>query len=513
MSEPISDNRRIAKNTVFLYARMLLSTLVSLYTSRVVLQVLGVEDYGVYGVVGGIVGMFSFLNSAMAGATSRFLTFELGRGDKDRLKATFSSAMIVHIGIALVIFLLADSVGLWFLHHKLVIPDGRMDAANWVLQCSIISMFFTVTQVPYNATIISHEKMDVYAYVEVLNVFLKLGIVYILTLGKFDRLKLYAVLMLSVSIVIALVYRVYCLRHYEESHFHWEGYKDILKPMLKFSFWDLFGHMSVVINNQGYPFAMNMISGIVLNAAINISNTVSGVIKGFAISVINAFRPPIIKCYVEGEISQMQSLIISSSRLSNFLLVILVLPCYFEADYILKLWLVNVPSDAASLLRTALVSLLFNISNQVINIPIHATGNIRYLSIYTGICYTISPFFFYFLCKSGLHHNIAYWTIVLFAVLALVLSLFVLKKQIKSISIKRIIKCSYLPFFFFFFVVFIILSIITSNIEPSIFRLFLSIISSTTIICTLSYFTLLDRHQRNNVYSSIKNKLIKNVRN
>ena len=208
MTEISSNNKRIAKNTVMLYIRMLLSTVVSLYTSRVVLQVLGVEDYGIYGVVGGVVAMFSFLNSTMAGATSRFLTFEMGKGDKERLKDTFSSALIIHVGIALLVLILAETVGLWFLNNKLVIPEGRMGAAHWVYQCSILSTIFGITQVPYNALIISHERMGIYAYIEILNVSLKLLIVFLLTIFTIDKLKVYVVLVLTVSIIIRMIYRI-----------------------------------------------------------------------------------------------------------------------------------------------------------------------------------------------------------------------------------------------------------------------------------------------------------------
>ena len=221
MQDTTSNNKRIAKNTIMLYIRMFISMLVGLYTSRVVLATLGVEDYGIYGVVGGVVGMMGFLNASMSGATSRFLTFELGRGDKERLAKTFSSALIVHIAIAIIVFILAETVGLWFLCNKLNIPEGRMEAAHWVYQFSILATMLSITQVPYNATIIAHEKMDVYAYMEILNVTLKLLIVYLLTIGDFDKLKLYAVLTFAVSLIIMMIYRIYCLRHFKESRFHW----------------------------------------------------------------------------------------------------------------------------------------------------------------------------------------------------------------------------------------------------------------------------------------------------
>ena len=233
------NNKRIAKNAVFLYARMLLSIIVSLYTSRIVLQTLGVEDYGIYGVVGGVVSMFTFLNSAMSGATSRYLTFEMGKGNESRLKETFSTAFIIHIGIAVAIFIIAETVGLWILCNKMVIPEGRMLAAHVVYQCSVIGMFFTITQVPYSAVIVAHEKMDIYAYVELLNVGLKLAIVYALLVLNWDKLIIYSILMLLVSISISLIYRFYCNRHYKESHLSLALNKQIMKPMLNFSTWNM----------------------------------------------------------------------------------------------------------------------------------------------------------------------------------------------------------------------------------------------------------------------------------
>ena len=287
MGEAISSNKRIAKNTVMLYIRMLLSVVVSLYTSRVVLEVLGVEDYGLYGLVGGVVSMFSFLNSTMAGATSRFLTFEMGKGDESRLKATFSSALIIHIGIALLVLLLSDTVGLWFLNNKLVIPEGRMHAAHWVLQFSVLGMMVSFTQVPYNAAIIAHEKMDVYAYVELLHVFLKLGIVYLLSIGNFDKLILYSFLVMAVNVLIAFVYRIYCIKHYEETKFSPHFDKKISKEIISFSLYNLLGNMGTVVNTQGTSFVINKFFGLIYNAAATVGTTVSSVVTGFSSNIMS----------------------------------------------------------------------------------------------------------------------------------------------------------------------------------------------------------------------------------
>lgn len=502
MSEPISDNRRIAKNTVFLYARMLLSTLVSLYTSRVVLQVLGVEDYGVYGVVGGIVGMFFFLNSAMAGATSRFLTFELGRGYKDRLKATFSSAMIVHIGIALVIFLLADSVGLWFLHHKLVIPDGRMDAANWVLQCSIISMFFTVTQVPYNATIISHEKMNVYAYVELLNVFLKLGIVYALSIGNFDKLKLYAVLMLGVSIFIAATYRSYCRCHYEESHFHWTWDKDILKPMLNFSGWDLYGNMCVTARQQGSNFVINIFGGAALNASSSIATTVNGIIIGLSNNVTMAFRPQIVKEYSQGNIGLMSKLACSASEYSILLFGCLMTPLMLEMPYVMRLWLSVVPAYSVEFCQLLMIAGLFSLINTVLVVCIHATGNIKKISLITGSLYLLTIPALYFMLKVIPNPIVVYIIMIISNVLIVLSNLYIVGQQIIGFNTLRFVKESSKA----------MIILIVSSIVPiamsrvlleDIDRLLMECIANVASIAIMTFFIVLDKEQKNKVFRFI----------
>ena len=277
--EAPTSNKRIAKNALMLYIRMFISMIVGLYTSRVVLATLGVEDYGIYGVVGGVVSMMGFLNASMSGATSRFLTFELGRGDMKRLADTFSSALIVHIGIAIIVFIVAETVGLWFLCNKLVIPEDRMEAAHWVYQCSILSAMLGITQAPYNASIIAHEKMGVYAYVEILNVTLKLLIVYLLVIGDFDKLKLYAVLVLAVSVLIMLIYRIYCIRMFQETHFHFVWKKDILKPLLSFSGWNLYGNLGNMFQQQGTNFVINFFFGVVMNAAMSVGLTVANTVN------------------------------------------------------------------------------------------------------------------------------------------------------------------------------------------------------------------------------------------
>lgn len=318
----IEENKRIAKNAIMLYLRMFLTMIVGLYTSRIVLTTLGVEDYGVYGVVGGIVSMLSFLNASMSGATSRFLTFELGRGDRQRLSDTFSTALIFHVLIAIIVFIIAETVGLWFFYNKLVIPENRIDAAFWVYQLSILSSMFTITQVPYNSCIIAHEKMDVYAYVEMLNVTLKLGIVYLLMVGNFDKLILYAVLVFLVSFIIMFIYRIYCLYMFEECKFHFIVKKAYMSPFLTFSGWDLYGNLSYTVRIQGANFVLNMFYGVVLNAANGIASTVQGILMGFSSNIIMAFKPAIIKKYAVGCFDEMNTLMCFATKMALGMLML-----------------------------------------------------------------------------------------------------------------------------------------------------------------------------------------------
>ena len=382
--------------------------IVGLYTSRVVLNTLGVEDYGIYGVVGGVVAMLGFLNASMSGATSRFLTFELGRGDKKRLAETFSSALIVHVIIALIVLVLAETVGLWFLTHKLVIPAGRMNAAHWVYQMSVLSAMLGITQVPYNATIIAHEKMDIYAYVEILNVTLKLLIVYLLTIGNFDKLILYALLVFAVSVIIIMVYRIYCIRHFPESHFHWIWNPTILKPLISFSGWDLYGNGCVAVRQQGTNFLINMFFGVMYNAASGIASTVQGIVLGFTHQILTAFRPQIIKLYASGARDEAVEMIYRATKLSSLLIVVIAIPLCFQMDFILRLWLKTVPPCATIFCRLLLVSASLNIMRSAMMVGIHATGQIKRMSFLTGTSYLICVIVIWVGYKCGLSVEFAY---------------------------------------------------------------------------------------------------------
>lgn len=431
MSEiPQTNNKTIAKNTFFLYVRMLLSVVVSLYTTRVVLQVLGVDDYGIYGIVGGIVTMFNFLNASMSGATSRFITFALGKGNKKEVQDYFATALLVHIGIALAVILLAETIGLYFLEYKLNIPEGRMWAARIVYQFSVLAMVVQVIQVPYNASIIAYEKMDIYAYVELLNVALKLLIVYLLMIGNFDKLILYAILYFLVNVSIAATYSLYCIKKFSTCHFHIIYDKEKLIPMLSFSGWDLYGNMSHSINHQGINILINMFFGVAYNAASSFATSIKGIVENLSSNVIQAFRPQIVKNYAVGEFERMQTLMYNSLKYSLLLFMLFTVPLMCETQEILKLWLGVVPKSTTEFCRLMLIVSIFSLINKILCISIEATGNMKRISLITGTIYLMALPIIYIIFKSfDVRPSFAYIIVIIFMGLIVFANVFILKKQ------------------------------------------------------------------------------------
>lgn len=338
----MANNHLIAKNTIFLYVRMLLSMGIYLYTTRVVLSILGVEDYGIYNVVGGLVAMFSFLNATMSGATSRFITFELGK-NSSKLQTVFSVALTIHIIIALIVFLIGETFGVWFLENELTIPATKMYEAKWLLQFSIMTMIFSFTQVPYNASIIAHEKMNVYAYFELVNVGLKLLSVYLLLIIDTNKLIFYGAIVMLTQIGVTLLYRLYCINKWEHCKFKLSLDREFLRPLLSYSGWDLFGNASLVARTQGVNILLNIFFGAVMNAAAGIAMQVQTAAMSFATNVMTAFRPQIVKTYATKSYSEMINLISLGSIITYILYLIIVTPLIFEMDFILHIWLKEVP--------------------------------------------------------------------------------------------------------------------------------------------------------------------------
>jgi len=489
------SNKRIAKNAVMLYVRMFFTMLVGLYTSRVVLAVLGVEDYGTYGVVGGIVATIGFVNSSMSGATSRFLTFELGKGDEKRLADTFSSALMIHVGIALLVLVLAETVGLWFLNHKLVIPAGRMPAAQWVYQLSIASAMLWITQAPYNATIIAHERMDVYASVEILNAVLKLLIVYLLSIGNFDKLILYAVLVFLVSALVRMIYRIYCVRHFQESHVHWVWDKSILKPMLVYSGWNLYGALCLTTRQQGTNFLINIFFGVVFNAASSVATTIQGVVKGFTYSSTMAFRPQIVKHYAQKNFAEMLRLMKSAMSLCIFLSLLVSVPLFVEIHYVMDLWLVNPPVMAVEFVRLLIVSAFFALITLIFTIGIEATGYNRQMNIYTGSVFLLTIPVMYVCFKLGCGVLYSYYCILGANILIFLSNMIICKRLVPEL---RLMEYVWMLFKTAIVVAVSLLPVLYVNhvLEESFLRLVINVTVLLVVLSVLSYWLILDDSSR-----------------
>lgn len=507
--ETNSANKRIAKNAVLLYVRMFLSLIVSLYTSRVVLQTLGVDDYGVYGVVGGVVGMFSFLNTAMAGATSRFLTFEMGKDNPVRLRETFSSTLIIHLIIALIIFVLAETVGLWVVNYKLVLPEGRLLAANIVYQCSIVGMLITIAQVPFSAVMIAHERMGIYAYVELLHVFLKLAIVFVLMIGMFDKLILYAILMLSVSLLIAWIYVGYCLKHFPESHFRWVLKKELCRPMLSFSGWTMLSECGYSFRVYGSNIVLNTFFGTVVNAAGGIAATVQGTLLGFVANVVTAVRPQIILNYSQGNMERMNTLLTSSIRLNLFLASLITIPMCVDAPFVLQLWLGEVPPFCVEFCRLLLFAIYITTVSQIVTIGIHASGNIKTTSLIRSILYILTPFVIYaFLRWHDTDPVVGYVIIVVIQMIACLADIFILQRNISYIRGVAIF-VDYIKSVVAFALICFVLRYEVINCSSQILQLFVNCLEEWILIAASFWFLIFSKRERDLIKQTIVNVLKK----
>lgn len=505
------SDKRIAKNTIMLYLRTFLTTLVGFYTSRVVLNVLGAEDYGIYGVVGGIVGMFAFLNASMAGATSRFLTFELGKGDNDRLAKTFSSALIVHTIIALIVLFVSETVGLWFLCNKLVIPEDRMIAAQWVFHLSILSSMLSITQVPYNACIISHEKMTVYSYVEILNVTLKLLIVFLISIGSADKLVLYAILMLVVSVIILLIYRIYCIRNFDECNFHWIWDKEYIMPMLSFSGWSLYYEGAFAFRQQGANFLLNMFCGLVYNAASGIATTVQGIVMSFSSNITMAFRPQVIKAYATQDYDNMNRLIRLGSKIASVLILAFTIPLIIKLDYILRLWLIDVPTGTTFMVKCLLIVNVVNTASVLLVAGIQATGKLKMYSSICGSFYLLSIGLMYILLRFGFDYTTIYLVILVTAFIVHLSYAIILKLQIPSFTLSAYYLESVLPVIVMTLLTFSSLVYIERYFNDSFTPVILFVALSVVYISLISFIIVLKKDERKYVVKFVQDKILKKI--
>lgn len=487
---------------------MLFMMAVQLYTSRVVLNTLGVEDYGIYNVVGGIVAMFGFLNSAMTTSTQRYITYELGKGNFERLKQVYTTSVNIHVIISIIVVILVETVGIWFLYNKMVIPADRMTAAMWVLQLSVLTTVIAIMSYPYNAAIVAHEKMSAFAYISVLEVVLKLAVVYLLTIWDFDKLILYAILIATIQLGIRFCYSGYCAKHFPETKYHFYWDKPLFEEMLGFAGWNLWGNLAGILFTQGLNMLLNVFFGPVVNAARAVAVQVQNAIQQFSSNFQMALNPQITKSYAVGQLCEMHKLIYRSSKFTFFLLFTLCLPVVIEAPIILEIWLKTVPDYTVIFLRIMIATMIIDATANPLMVSAAATGNVKvYQSVVGGILLAILPISYIVLKLGG-----APWSVFLvhFCVCctAYITRLFIIRPLIQlrvhTFVSEVIIRCLLVA------VIAVVIPLSAHIFMPNSIITSLFVIAISVICASMSSFYIgLDKHEREVILTKAKTVIAK----
>ena len=509
MSNQTSDNnKRIAKNTLMLYVRMIFIMAVSLYTSRITLAALGVEDYGIYNVVGGVVATLSFLKATLSSASQRFLTYELGTGNVDRLKKVFSNNISVHIILGLIVLALGETLGVWFLNAKMNIPIERMFAANVVLQCALGTFILTLLNVPYNGLIIAHERMNAFAYISIAETVLKLLIVYAVFITGFDKLVVYSILWLVVGIVIQGIYCIYSFRHFEESKVLPKFDREQLKKLLSFSGFNLCEIFANMMADQGVNILLNLHFGPVVNAARGIAVQVNNAINGFTTNFSTALNPQITKNYAMGNVSRMWTLVGYGNRLSFFLLMFLAMPVFFKIDYILDIWLKTPPAQSALFIQLMILTNLSLMPSRTFYTAIAATGDIKRYQLSFGLfrffVFPICWFVLNYICNQA---YVVYVVMFLFEVIGTLFKLFLLKKQFDSFSPLKYIKSVLWPLSYVFAICAFVIYVESVLFKDCLLGLVLFAVVSCLSSGIIIYLIGFDKKEKNLINSFIINRI------
>ena len=486
---------------------MFLTMGVSLFTSRIILQSLGVDDYGIYNVVAGFVSMFTFINSAMTSATQRYITFAIGRGENARINTVFNICINIHAILSIILIIIAETIGLWFLNTHMTIPEERMTSANIVYQLAILSTIVMMLSVPYNAMIVAYEKMSAFAYISILDVTFKLLIAYILFVSTYDRLILYAVLMFAVQAMIRFIYQKYCNKNFKESRYHWVWDKNLFKEMVSFSIWSLFGNLACVFSGQGVNVALNMFFGPAVNAARGVAFQVQSAVNGFSGNFQMAMNPQITKNYANGNIDSMHSLIFASSKYSYYLLFMISLPVILEADTILNVWLAEVPPHTINFLRIVLFTTIINAMAGPFTISAQANGNIKLYQMVVGGILLLSLPLSYIGLKIFHQPEIVYIVDLIIVLTSQIARLYFMRWMV-GLSIRIYMKKVVLPVIAVTVISMIVPLLIYNNMSKGTILSFFSVcaISMTSIALTI-YFVGINKNERIKLNNFINNKL------
>ena len=503
-------NRLIAKNATLLYLRMFFTMAISVYTSRVVLQVLGVSDYGIYTVVGGITVLINVVVGALGSSTSRFLTYALGKDNFGFLQDTFSTAAMVHIGLALIFVIVAETIGLWFVNTQLVIPEGRMVAANWVYQASIATIAIGIIQVPYNASITSHEHMSTFAYISVVQSVAKLGIVVLLFVLPGDHLIVYSLMLAVLPLLFQAYYRYYCVHHFKECHitkqFNWR----LFREMLSFSSWSMLESVSLTIKSQGINVLINRFFGTLLNAAVGVSSLIQGILYAFTNNISTAFRPQIVKSFAAADYKRVNELIGLGTRFTTVLTTLTTVPFICNMDYIMSLWLEEVPNGAVVICQICLFANFFNSFNPFIGGAVIASGKIKHVNILLALQNILVLMGTWGVLKYTKSYAAGYAFGLAFGPLSIVIYSFKLRKIMPGFFVKSFFVKIYIPVFTLFVSSLVIAFIIHNMIASPLLSFLTIVVICTIFVMTCAYFYIFDNHIRDQVKMYVQSKMDNN---
>lgn len=506
-----SDNSRVAKNTIILYFRMLFMMLIGLYTSRINLQSLGVEDFGIYNVVGGVVVMFSIINGSITASISRFLTFELGTGNMEKLKKVFSTSVTIQVGISFLILLLTETLGLWFLNNKMVIPESRIYAANWVYQFSIMTFILNLISMPYNACIVAHEKMSAFAWITIYDAIAKLLVAWLTFIAPMDKLIFYASFIVLIAFTQRIIYTSYCLRNFEECSYKFTIDKALLKNMSGFAGWNFIGATSAILRDSGGNIVINMFSGPTVNAARAIASSINNAVLGFANSFTTAINPQITKSYASGDYDKMMKTIYNGAKFSFFLMLLLGLPVIIETQYIIHLWLGQVPEHTVLFVQlTILYAMSESISNPLITAML-ATGKIKNYQIVVGGLQMLNLPISYICLRLGCIPETVLIVAIILSQCCFAARIYMLRFMINLNAIDYLKKV-YLRIIFTLQIAFILPIIVKYNIDNSLFGFFTVISVSFISACISILYVGCNCKERDFIYSNIskvKNRIIR----
>lgn len=505
----MSSGKRLAKNTMMLYFRQILILLVSLYTVRVVLNTLGVEDFGIYNVVAGIVSMFSFLSGSLAAASQRYFSYEIGKGEEESLNKVFSVTFYIYLIFVFVILLLAETIGFWFVSKKLVIPSSRLLAAKVIYHFSIVSFVLTIITTPFMSCIIAHEEMNVYAYVSIIEAALKLLVVFLLKLIFFDKLIVYGFLLMLISAINTTIYRTYCKRHYRECKIivFWDF--ELAKNIISFIGWNFWGAGSRVIKNQFINIIINQFVGPAANAARTISIQVRNALSSFSQNFSMALQPQIVKTYAAKENEKMLSLIFKGCKFTFFLMLFLSAPLLAEMEFVLKLWLKEIPNYTVVFTQLIIVDTLFDAFSYPLQSAFQATGNVKYQQISIGNIILLNIPISYLLLKMGYGVEIIYIVSIFFTLLSFIVRILLLSKQLDFFKLKLFLMESILPTIVVLILSAIVLFFTKKILQGSLHVIIILIIMYVEMFCMIcSIGTSIS--ERRLIIEYVKNKFRRN---